>query len=276
MPKFTSLSDRMKFYEKLTGNLEYLLPLAPAVIRLDGRAFHSFTKGLQRPFDMGLVDLMVETTKYLVKETGALMGYTQSDEISLLIYSDSWDSQVYFDGRASKIKSVLPTTCSNFFNSKLKEYLPNKSGKLAEFDCRFSVFPTKEEAVNNFVWRELDATRNSIQMLGQAHFSPKQLHEKSCDDIQEMLWSKKNLNWNNLPAQCKRGTYVRTKVIQSKFDPELDADLPEKHQARINPDLVISRSRVEIMEMPPITKVPNRVEVFFDGVEVQERIESLV
>jgi tRNA(His) 5'-end guanylyltransferase len=127
-------------------------------LRLDGKGFSKFTKGLKRPYDERLSNLMVETTKYLVKETNANCGYTQSDEITLVWYSDSYESKIYFDGRLFKMISDLASMCSVYFNRQLPNFLPEKVDKMPRFDCRVFNLPTKEEAVNVFLWHEQDPT----------------------------------------------------------------------------------------------------------------------
>jgi tRNA(His) 5'-end guanylyltransferase len=265
MPAVASLGERMKFYEEVFGGVTQLMPLIPVVVRLDGRGFHNFTKGLRKPFDYNLIDLMIKTTEFLVEETNACVGYTQSDEISLILYTEDFNSQIYFDGRVAKINSVLAATCSSYFTSKLPEAIPSKVGCNPVFDCRCFNVPTKMEAVNALVWREQDATRNSVQMVGQANFSHNELQNKSCSDIQEMLHSKYNINWNNFHPKCKRGTYVQRRKVLKKFSKEELEKLPEKHEARSCPDLVFSRSEIRTLDMPPITKVVNVRDVIFDG-----------
>ena len=267
MPVADSLGDRMKFYEGVWGGVKQLMPLIPAVIRLDGKAFHTFTKGLDKPFDLGLIDLMVETTKFLVDETNAVVGYTQSDEITLVLNSDSFDSQVYFDGRVDKINSILAGKCAAYFTSKLAEVLPKKAGLMPVFDGRCFNVPNEMEAVNALVWREQDATRNSIQMAGQAKFSHTQLQNKNCNQIQEMLWGERNINWNDYPDKCKRGTYVQRRKVVRPFSVEEIEKLPAKHAARANPELTVERTEVKVLKMPPITKVVNVKDVVFRGAD---------
>ena len=264
MPKFDSLGDRIKFYERQPVG-EYLTPLLPVIIRLDGNNFHNFTKGLDKPFSLGLIDLMIETTKYLVEETNALIGYTQSDEITLLLYTSSWKTQLYFDGKPQKINSILAGKCSNFFTKNISKYLYIKTGEIANFDCRCFIVPTKDEAINVFVWREEDAVRNSIQMVGQANFSHKQLQNKSCDNIQEMLWKEKQINFNDFASNFKRGTYIQKRAENKPFTTEEIDKLPPEHNARKNPNLVFTRNTLIKLVMPPITKVLNKEMVFFYG-----------
>ena len=255
-----SLGDRMKFYERV-GAVEKFMPTLPVIVRLDGRAFHSFTKGLKRPYDIGMSRLMIDTTKYLVEITNAVIGYTQSDEITLILYSSTFASQIYFDGRRDKINSILSASASVFFNKYNK--LNDKTGL---FDCRSYQVPNRVEAINTLIWREQDATRNSIQMAGQSVYSHKELQGKSCNEIQEMLWQK-GINWNEYPSFFKRGTYYQRKYndVSVTFTKEELDKLPEKHHARTNPGIQIYRTEFREIEMPPIMQVENKEGVVFHG-----------
>ena len=152
MPKHDGLGNRIKFYEQYFGsNLTYLMPQVPAVIRLDGRAFHTFTRGLDRPFDRGLTDLMDATACYLVEETNACIGYTQSDEITLVLHAESYTSQIYLNGNVDKLNSLLAASASIHFVKGLREYIPSKVGYRPQFDCRCFSVPNKQEAVNALI-----------------------------------------------------------------------------------------------------------------------------
>lgn len=261
--KNDSIGSRIKMYENQTCGIK-LLPRIPIIARLDGKGFSKFTKGLQRPYDKRLSSLMVETTKYLVKETNANCGYTQSDEITLVWYVDSYHSQIYFDGRLFKMISDLAAMCSVYFNRYLSSYLPEKSMKMPRFDCRVFNVPTLDEAVNTFLWREQDATKNSISMAAQSVYSHNQLNGKNGSDKQEMLFQK-GINWNDYPDFFKRGTYVQRKRVLTKFTSDELEKLPFKHQARLNPDLEIERWIVDSIELPPLSKVKNKVDVIIFG-----------
>ena len=260
-----ALGNRMKMYESI-GQIQ-LMPLLPVVARLDGKAFHNFTKGLHRPFDDNFIKLMVNTTKYLVEETNALIGYTQSDEITLIWYSDNIKSQIFMGGRHFKMIAILSAMTTAFFQKKLKYFLPDKSEQNPLFDCRVWNVPNKTEAINTLIWREQDAVRNSISMLAQSKFSHNELYKKTTDDMQEMLFQKHQINWNDLPNDKKRGTYIRRKKIISPFTCEEIEKLPLKHDARKNPSLVVERNIIEILDMPILTKILNREEVIFNGDE---------
>jgi tRNA(His) guanylyltransferase len=277
-----TLGDRMKLYESAEDRR--FMPLLPVIARLDGKGFHSYCRGLGRPYDPRLSSLMLRTTAHLVRETGARVGYTQSDEISLLFYSDDPKSQIYFDGRVQKMVSVLSATTSVFFNRQVAEALPEKADVVALFDCRVWSVPTKDEAANAFLWRELDATKNSISMAASAVYSHTQLMGKHSGAKLDML-IERGVNWNDYPDFFKRGSYVQRRRTLKAFSVEELARLPEKHEARLNPSLMIERSIVAELAMPRLTSVTNRVAVLFDGAtpetapvesERQQRSESEV
>lgn len=267
--------DRMKLYEKAEAGRRFM-PKLPILARLDGRAFHSFCRGLDRPFDTKFMELMVAVTRFLVDESGAIVGYHQSDEITLLWYSADPKSQVFFDGRVMKMTSILAAMATAKFNQLLPEYLSKKAHLLPTFDCRVWQVPTLEEAANVFLWREQDATRNSIQLAGQSHFSHKQLHRKNAKQIQEMLFQEHGINWSTeYPAWAKRGTWVRHVRIVRPFSAEEIEKLPAKHEARSNPDLVVERWRTQEFTLDyKFASVSNRVGVVFDGEDPVQQQED--
>lgn len=230
----SDLAKRMKEYESVSKTR--LIKRTPVIIRIDGRAFHTFTKGFQRPFDEVLINTMQETTKYLCENIqGCVLGYTQSDEITLvLIDYQTLDTASWFDNKIQKICSIAASMTTMAFNKffqhnvdesilkykcsltpqcvelqqKAEKYhriLREAVSKGAMFDARCFNLP-KEEVTNNLYWRQLDATRNSIQMVGQAHFSHRELQNKNCNEIQDMLLTLKGINWNNFPTYLKRGS----------------------------------------------------------------------
>jgi tRNA(His) 5'-end guanylyltransferase len=232
--------------------------------RLDGRSFHTFTRKLNRPFDERLTRCMVEATKFMVEETGAIVGYTQSDEISLVWHSNDLASQIFFGGRVLKMASVLSAMVSVEFNRLVREHLPEKANQAPVFDCRVWNVPTRTEAVNAFIWRELDATKNAISMAAQAVFSHKELQGKSGKEKQEMLF-KKGVNFNDYPAAFKRGTYIRKRTESRRFSTEEIDRLPLKHAARSNPNLMVERSVISVLPLEPLVRIVNREAVLFEG-----------
>ena len=202
-----------------------LMRRTPVAIRLDGKAFHSFTRGMNKPFDDLLIKAMQQTTRALCENVqGCVLGYTQSDEITLILQDyKTLNAEAWFDYEVQKMCSISASLCTYYFSQFLKQeiegyikekesdcYITNLKRKLstpAFFDSRCFNVP-KEEVTNMLYWRQADATRNSIQMVGQANFSQKELQNKSCNMIQEMLLTQKNINWNDLPIFKKRGTAI--------------------------------------------------------------------
>lgn len=245
--KNDSLGDRMKGYEGVSRN--FLTRRVPAIIRLDGKAFHTFTKGMEKPFDPVLTQAMQETMKYLCENIqGCVLGYTQSDEITLVltdyatIQTDAW-----FGYNIQKMCSVSASMATMAFNREFERIAEDwlhdngpywgsigvdvdvdltpyerynvyqKKMCTAMFDSRVFSVP-KEEVCNCLIWRQQDATRNSIEAVGQANFSHHELHKKTCNMIQEMLWSQRGINWNDFPTELKRGSCC----IKRQFEETID------------------------------------------------------
>lgn len=233
--KNDALGARMKGYEYVSRI--FLTRRTPVIIRIDGKAFHSFTRGFQKPFDEIFVKSMQDTMKYLCENIqGCVLGYTQSDEITLVLVDyQNRDSCAWFDNNIQKIASVSASMATMAFNKFFFHNVEDLESALAQehetdgmtewvktmlsyyrvyrtalkkgamFDARAFNTP-KEEVVNCLIWRQQDATRNSIQSVGQANFSHKQLNGKSCNDIQDMLMLEKGINWNDYPTLLKRGS----------------------------------------------------------------------
>ena len=250
--------NRMKALESI--NDQKLMPNLPIILRADGRSFSKFTKGLNKPYDKNFMQLMDETTKFLVKETSALLGFVQSDEITILLYNyGNPKRDTFFSGRVNKLNSVVASLAAAYFNSRVAEFLPSKVGKLAAFDCRSFCTPSEVEAVNVLIWRSEDAYKNSQSMLAQAYFSPKELHKKTGAQMQEMLYSVHGINFNDEPARFKRGGFFR-KVLEEKM-------LPSRSPYK-NGELELSvRSSIQAWDLPQLTKIENRVDVIFHGAE---------
>lgn len=262
---FKNLSDWCKWLEK-NFSPEIMIPTLPVIIRLDGNNFSKWTKNLEKPYDRNLTKLMVETTKFLVKETNAVVGYTQSDEISLILYSSDRKSSIYNDGKKQKILSKLTGQCVSFFNNKRLELLPNHN-KIANFDCRIYQAPSLHDACVQLLWRENDATKNSIQMLGHSEYSDEQLHKLNTSEIQDKLMIEKGINWNDLEPCLKRGTYIRRVKTSKPFSESELLGLPPKHEAHKNPNLIIEQNLISEIELPIFSRIINQVDVVFNGAE---------
>lgn len=231
-----NIGIRMKGYEEAAkGRLIRRMPVA---IRIDGKAFHTFTRGMKKPFDDILIQSMQETMQYLCKNIqGCVLGYTQSDEITLILVDyKELNTSAWFDNEIQKICSVSASMATMAFNRafeknvdewgrstfsswddggtydevdedavKLNNAYQKAIEKGAMFDSRCFNIP-KEDVVNLVYWRQLDATRNSIQMVAQANFSHNELQGQSCNMLQNKLLTERDINWNNLPTTYKRGS----------------------------------------------------------------------
>lgn len=205
--KRDNFGDRMKMYE---GNAEvYLMPGLPIVVRLDGKGFSKYTKKMTRPYDENFSLLMQDTCKHLMKRYPKIVvGYAQSDEISLVLKHE-FLNPVEYNGRLQKLCSLLASEATSFFAVEAYKRQINPNHETPTFDCRIFQVPSWIEASNAILWREQDATKNSIQQLGQYYFSHKQLHKLNGKQIQEKLLLEKDINWNSYPTFFKRGTYVQ-------------------------------------------------------------------
>lgn len=262
----SALAKRMKKYEAVPKNT--LMRRTPVIIRVDGRAFHTFTKGFQKPFDDVLMRVMQDTMKYLCENIqGCVFGYTQSDEITLILIDyKKLNSEAWFDYEVQKMCSIVASMATMAFNrffmyeyeefnrwiyegsptdedKRLNDVYYNAMCKGAMFDARAFNLP-KEEVTNNIYWRQLDASRNSIQMVGQANFSHRELLNKTCDQIQDMLMTQRGISWNDMGTSYKRGSccvrnrrFISTSVdgtetceIRNPKEPEtawiIDNDIP--------------------------------------------------
>jgi len=257
--------NRMKTYEMVETNRRFL-PLLPVYARIDGRGFSKFTKGMKRPYDTRMSNLMIEVTKYLVQQTHAIMGYTQSDEISLLWHSNHYDSGIIFDGKTQKMTSILSSMATSKImhllikheDAEFRKYVD----RMPSFDCRVFNLPNKIEATNTFLWREQDACKNAISMAAHHYYSHKELQNKNSNEMQELLFAK-GINFNDYPSFFKRGTFIRRETtLRNLMDYEL-----EKIPVKYHPTGAVIRSSLVCLDMPKFSTVTNREQVIFDGAE---------
>lgn len=260
-----SLGDRMKRYESSTQL--NLMRRSYTIIRIDGKAFHTYTRGLLRPFDANLMADMDATAAYLCENIqGAKFAYVQSDEISILLTDfDKLESQAWFDYNTQKMVSISASLATAMFNqlrakrhisnfedeeivdtiNDLSEYWEERlahrliADKLAHFDSRVFQVPNQSEAANYFVWRQQDAVRNSISSVAQSLYSTKELHKKNSNEQQEMIWQK-GTNWNDYNSREKRGGFI-DKVMHQVPQPN-------------NFDLLVLRSKWESIDCPIFTQ----------------------
>jgi len=193
-----SLGDRMKRYERAHDIA--LPPRMPVIVRVDGRAFHTWTRGFSRPFDERLIFWMDSVAEQLCRELdGAQVAYVQSDEISVLLHNyKRFATQPWLSNRLQKVCSLSAAIAS--------ASMTLLAGRVAHFDARAFVLP-ESEVTNYFLWRQQDATRNSLQMLARSLYSHSECDEKNQADMQEMCFQK-GQNWNDLAPELKRGRCI--------------------------------------------------------------------
>ena len=244
-----ALGDRMKdYYENRSKT--YLTRRTPVIIRIDGAHFHTFTKGLRKPFDEVFVKTMQMTTLNLCENIqGCKIAYVESDEISLLLTDyDTLTTDAWFEYSVQKMCSVAASMAAMFFNRNwrtnveqfYKDFVEDNWHKENEeyynvllkkvelggyFDARCFNIP-KEEITNYFIWRQNDATRNSIQSLGRTYFSQKELSKLNNSQIQDKLHEEKGINWNDCPVVCKRGTCVKKVSVAGISGWIIDSNIP--------------------------------------------------
>lgn len=298
-----ALGDRMKsFYEDRT---RILLPRRTyTIIRVDGKAFHTYTRGLKRPFDQGLVEDMNETAAFLCKNIqGAKLAYVQSDEISILLTDfDSISTDMWFDGNIQKMASISASLATARFNelrmiryfsvnwdniavendktigehfepgtdlqqvsddiASFINYLPINR-KLAMFDARVFQIPQSVEVENYFIWRQQDATRNSISSVAQSLYSPKELHGKKTDEMQEMIFQK-GINWNDYSFREKRGGVI------AKVEEEIkDSQMGFKKSGKGMQQETVKRNRWKLVETPIFTQDRNFLKNLIPDIQSQ-------
>ena len=284
--RYDELGTRIKELEAITTKTK-LMPQLPLYARIDGRSFHTFCRGLKKPFCYELVETMQEVTKFLVAETHAQLGYVQSDEISLCWLDPS---KAPFDGKLFKLQSVLASLATSKFNNYItKKYiimddfvtgdmdsllvtskmqneydswklLYEKCQKIIpSFDCRVFQLPNEMELANTFVWREIDAVRNSVSMLAQANFSHKELQGKDRKAMITML-EEKGIRWNELRDDLKRGAYFKRVLIEKELDDETWNKIPDNKKPESR---TVIRSEIQQYNIPEMKNVENKVGVYF-------------
>jgi len=219
------LGTRMKSqYEQRTRT--WLPRRTYTIIRLDGKSFHTFTRGMKRPYDEIFMGMMDKTALSLCTEIqGAQIAYVQSDEISILLTDfDKITTDAWFDGQVQKIVSVAASMATGFFNSYINYNTDDSQKKMAFFDARVFTIPDPIEVENYFIWRQKDAVRNSISMHAQSLYSHKELHGKSQSDMHEMIHSKGE-NWDKLPEGFKRGRTIFQDIISENWDAKEGEDI---------------------------------------------------
>ena len=258
-----NLGDRMKGHERAETSAHFDKSL-PLYCRIDGRGFSKFTKGMSRPFDVRMSNAMIETTRALVEKTNASIGFCQSDEISLIYNVDSENGSFMFDGKKQKLVSVLAGLATAAFMRAIlrTEGFDQYVDRLPHFDARIFSLPSRAEAANALLWRELDATKNAISMAAHAQFSHNSMHKKTGEEKIAML-AEAGIAFDDYPAFFRHGTFLRRILEARVLTPEERLAIPESKRPKPNHTFI--RSKIVEMEMPSFRTVINREGVIFDG-----------
>ena len=254
-----ALAQRMRAYEKTF--LAKASTDQPCILRLDGRAFHRFTRELPDPFDARLAQLMHATTAYLVEITHAVCGYTQSDEISLVLWARKPGEELYFGGKIHKLISVTAAEATLYFHqAKQTLDLPEQQQQYpVHFDCRFLQVPTPTAAIDYLRWREQEAQRNSVAQLARQHFDRKSLLHKNTEALKSLL-RQHRIHWEALPAHAQRGTFFQTQRVEVPFNATGTA-LPPKHQGHTQKSYF--RKQVQALDLAGLHDLADPEQFFF-------------
>lgn len=262
------LGDRMKAYERVQTDRKLSAHGTPVYARIDGRGFSKFTKGLRRPYDERLSSAMIATTEHLVAQTHARIGYTQSDEISLVFLLDGPNpsEELLFGGKVQKLASILASLATAAFTRQVltcgDPEFAAYAEKLPHFDARVFELPTPEEGANALLWRELDAQRNAVSMTAHHLFSHKALQGVTREAMLRMI-ENAEVDYEAYPAFFRRGTFVRRVTEERALTENEIAAIPEAH--RPAPGQTFLRSSVKRLDLPPLLGIKNRVAVLFEG-----------
>ncbi|HET8689803.1 MAG TPA: tRNA(His) guanylyltransferase Thg1 family protein [Methanosarcina sp.] len=223
------LGDKIKRWE-LQSTYRKAFPGQPFVVRMDGRSFHTFTKGLKRPYDENFSKAIIETTRMLVDEFGAKAAYTQSDEITLYFYNKDDKSEYIFGGRFQKIESIFAAKGSVYFNQLIQQLLPHKANLCPVLDCRAFAVPTLDSVYEVFYWRQEDAKKNAISMAAQSNFSHKFLQGKHSKEMIDMMYEK-GIIFQDYPSFFRRGTFLIPEKRELTLTEEQLSKIPEKYRS---------------------------------------------
>lgn len=214
------------------------------IIRLDGKSFHTYTRGLEKPFDQGLIEDMDNAVIAMLPEVhGARFAYVQSDEISILLTDfESIGTCAWFDGNVQKIVSVAASLMTAEF--QLRRHMRVDVRGLATFDARVFTIPDRTEVYNYFVWRNKDAARNSISMVASSFCSDAELHGKNSDQKQELIFQKGGINWASYPQSWKNGRLI--------VKEEYDSNGAKRTQWVAKPAPIFTKEPETIQRMIPV------------------------
>lgn len=255
--RFDALGDRMKLLERMEGD-RILMPGLPIMVRLDGKGFSKFTRGMSRPFHAPMTRAMIETARYLVEQTHADFAYTQSDEITLGFLPPADPKDSLYRSRVQKLTSIFASMATAKFNFEVATHMPEYFKRHPAFDARVFNMPTLADMADCVLFRALDCAKNSITMAASAFYTHKELLGQSSAEKHEMLYAK-GVFWADYPDSFKNGTYLRRETVEVSLTPEQIEKIPSQHRSAVSSK---RRKVVEVL-MPPFARIANPVEVLF-------------
>lgn len=239
---------------------------APFCVRIDGKNFSTYTHNLKKPYDERLSKIMIKTMNFLLEKTDAKLGYTQSDEISLVFFKTAPHQQHPNGAKIQKLTSILASLATAYFNHEVNHSIKEKEGVLAFFDARVWSVPTLKDAADVFVWRQDDAIKNSISMAASAYYkNHKHLQGKSSKERLEML-KEKGIDWEAYPDFFKSGTYAMKRHVQVQMD-----EVMKSHKSNAGKDSFL-RTEIFNFSAPRLKRMDNYEQFLFDPIFEEHKI----
>ncbi len=262
------LGARMKGYEAVEAQRRLDVTL-PIIARIDGRRFSKFTRGMERPFDPFMSAAMRGTCADLVEHSHALIGYVQSDEISLVWQAREEGSSVFFDGRVQKMTSVLAAMATAIFSRRLSRassaHAALVEARVPLFDARVWQVLSQVEAANTLLWRAMDARKNSVSAVCRAHYSHKAMHGQGQADMRQMLAAKGVDFEADFSPEDKWGAFYQRRRREVEMPEAEWLAIPEKHRPASR---IVTRTVVERLPIGYFGDVADRVGMIFgEGAE---------
>lgn len=264
-----ALGDRMKYYESVETSRR-IDPELPVCIRVDGRGFSRFTRDFAKPFDTTLATAMRETTQYLLEQTHARIGYTQSDEITLILFNEGENTEPFFGGKFHKLTSIMAAMATVKFATTLSlvqdgNLAPLVQSRLPMFDARVWQVPSREEAANVILWRALDARRNGLSSAARSLYSHHDLHGKTQTEMKRMINERRGIPYEECYSETDRlGTYIRRVVTTHEIDRDIWDTIPIRQRPESR---TFTRSGPQTIPVGDLAEIKNKVGVLFDGEE---------
>lgn len=259
--EFDKLGDKHKRFEEVASHV--LMPDTPWIVRMDGVAFHTFTKGISKPFDPDMTHCMQKTAMDMTEAYKPALTYVQSDEITMCFVPTS---EVIYGGKISKLCSTFAAKASVIFNDAVRRHISHKCGMMPIFDARVFNVPSLDDMAENLLWRQEDAVRNSVSMACHANFSDKELLHKTSGERREMLKSI-GIDWNDYPTHSKMGTFYRKEKIENiitkeSYDLMIERKIPVDKIPKVG--TIIVRSRVVELNLGRLGGYENLSQTLFN------------